>query len=128
MCSIEKPYFRINGFDIMKWVSSGGIRWSRNDVDGKNAGRTLSAKMYRDRIGIKFRADIVCIDMYRSDELELMNLILPEYVTVETNLHPLKAAIVAEFYSNNVPSTVSMVDTETGESLWTGITFPLIER
>lgn len=125
---MAKPYFKINGTDVLKWVEKGGIKWQRNDVDGSKAGRTMDATMHRGRIAIKFRADIVCIDMNRADELELMNLILPEFVTVETNLHPLYESVTAQFYSNNVPAVVQMVDPDSGESMWTGITFPLIER
>lgn len=125
---MEKPYFKINGVDILKWVEQGGIKWQRNDVESSSAGRTMDATMHRGRVAIKFRADVVCIDLNRVDELQLMNLILPEYVEVETNLHPLYESQIATFYSNNVPATLQLVDPDTGESVWSGITFPLIEQ
>ena len=57
-----------------------------------------------------------------------MALINPEFVTVETNLHPLYGSQMAQYYSNNVPASISYVDPDTGESVWTGISFPLIEQ
>ena len=35
---------------------------------------------------------------------------------------------MAQYYSNNVPASISYVDPDTGESVWTGISFPLIEQ
>lgn len=125
---MEKPYFKINGVDILKWIEQGGVKWQREDAESSKAGRTMDATMHRARVAIKFRADVTCLDLNRADELQLMNLILPEYVTVETNLHPIYESQIATYYSNNVPTTLQLVDPDTGESVWSGITFPLIER
>lgn len=127
---MEKPYFKINGVDILSkgWVELEGIKWRRGDIDDDEAGRTMDSTMHRARVDIKFRADINCLDLSRADELELMHLILPEYVTVETNQHPLYEHTYAQYYSNNVPATVAYIDPVTGESRWKGISFPLIER
>lgn len=125
---MAKPYFKVNGVDILRFIEQDGIEWSRNDLESSNAGRTMDGTMHRGRVAIKYKANIKCLPLYRDDELILMNLILPEFVTVETNQHPLYAVHFARYYSNNVPSTVSTIDPDTGESLWTGITFPLIEQ
>ena len=122
------PYFKINGMDILRLTEQNGIEWSRYDIDSAKAGRTMDATMHRGRVAIKFKASVKCLPMNRTDELKLMRLILPEFVTVETNMHPLYDAHLARYYSNNVPSTISTVDPDTGESLWVGISFPLVEQ
>ena len=114
---MSAPYFKINGTDILRFVQEDGMEWSRNDLDNAEAGRTMDGAMHRGRIAIKYKVNIRCLKLYRSEVLTLMNLILPEFVTVETNMHPLY-----------VPSTVTTADPETGESLWSGISFPLVEQ
>lgn len=125
---MSKPYFTINGVDIFRFTEENGIEWSRDDIDSPKAGRTMDATMHRCRVAIKYKANIKCMPLYRNDEITLMNLILPEFVTVETNLHPLYEVHSAQYYSNNVPATISTIDPDTGESLWVGISFPLVEQ
>ena len=122
------PYFKINGVDILHLTEQNGIEWSRNDNDSAKAGRTMDATMHRGRVAIKFKANVKCLPMNREDELALMQLILPEFVTVETNMHPLYTVHSARYYSNNVPATIATADPDTGEMLWEGISFPLVEQ
>ena len=125
---MAKPYFKINGVDILHYTEENGVEWSRKDIDSANAGRTMDATMHRGRVAIKYKANIKCMPLYRAEEITLMQLILPEFVTVETNLHPLYEVHSARYYSNNVPATIARIDPDTGESLWTGISFPLVEQ
>ena len=111
---MSAPYFKINGTDILRFVREEGMEWSRNDLDNSEAGRTMDGTMHRGRVAIKYKVNIRCMDLYRNELMMLMKLILPEFVTVETNLHPLYETVVAQFYSNNVPSTVTTVDHKTG--------------
>lgn len=122
-------YFRVNGVDILHYIKEDGMNWQRNDIDSSKSGRsTMDGVMHRARVSQKFRVDIECIDLYRAEELILMNLINPVWVQVETNLHQLYEHQVATYYSNNVPATIKHIDPDTGDSLWTGIRFPLIEK
>ena len=125
---MAEPFFKVNGQDILPYVKSGGIKWQRNDVESPKAGRTMDALMHRGRVAIKFRADFDMMDMNTDRCNWLMNLILPEFVEVETNLHPLYGYIITQFYSNNVPASCLIVDENTGSAVWTGISFPLIEQ
>ena len=122
------PYFKINGVDILPYVKESGIKWQRNDVESQKAGRTMDAVMHRGRVAIKFRADFELLDLHTEDARMIMNLIIPEYVEVETNEHPLYDYLITSFYSNNGPATCVTIDKETGVSIWTGISFPLIEQ
>ena len=48
----------VDGHDLTRFVVSGGYAVSRNDVDGRNAGRTMDAKMHRDYITFKRKLEI----------------------------------------------------------------------
>lgn len=125
---MEKPYYKINGVDILKYIEEGGLTWQRNDVDSAKAGRTMDATMHRGRVAVKIRYDVACRPLKTEDANIIMQLILPEFVTVETNLDPLYGTTIKTYYSNNVPATCMTVDPDTGIALWEGITFPLIEQ
>lgn len=123
-----KPYFKIDGVDILPWIENGGLQWQRNDIDCASAGRTMDATMHRGRVAIKLRYDVTCMPLRTSDANVLMQLILPEFVTVETNLDPLNGATIKSYYSNNIPAACMTVDSKTGDARWEKITFPLIEK
>lgn len=116
----------INGTDITGWIAEKGIKWSRNDLDGPNAGRTLSGLMIRDRVATKIKLEITCKELSGDDLHTLMNLVLPEYVTV-TYDDPIYGSTTKTMYSNNNSATLNRIDTA-GKRLWGSITFPLIER
>lgn len=124
----EPPFFRVNGVNILPLVKEGGMKWSRNDVDSPSSGRTMDAVMHRSRVAIKWRADFEIMDLPTNVCNALLNLILPVFVEVETNQHPLYGYYAGQYYSNNVPATAVYIDKKTGNARWTGISFPLIER
>lgn len=119
-------YFRINGVDIMPFIKYKGIKWTRNDIDSANAGRTLSGLMNRGRVTMKVKLEISCRSLSQTEVQTLFNLIYPEYVTVEY-VDPLFGPRSAQFYSNNVPGTFCMLKPD-GTGWWDDISFPLVER
>ena len=73
---------KINNVDITDYIAHQGVKWTRADIDGVNAGRSISGLMIRDRVATKIRLDITCRPL-KNDELKiLLNLLLPEFVTV----------------------------------------------
>lgn len=133
----------INGTDITDYIAHQGVKWSRNDVDGPNAGRTMSGLMIRDRVATKIRLDITCRPL-KNDELRiLLNLLLPEFITV-TYDDPMYGVVTKTMYSNNNPATFLFKripntpelwwtchdpdDIPESFEYWTNVTFPLVER
>ena len=116
----------INGTDITDLIAEKGIKWSRNDLDGPNAGRTLTGLMIRDRVAIKIKLQITIKDLEDSELRTLMNLILPEFVNV-TYDDPIYGRVTKVMYSNNNAATLGRIDTR-GRRQWGSISFPLIER
>ena len=118
--------FKIDGVDILPFIKYKGIKYTRNDIDSENAGRSLDGLMHRGRIAIKVKLEISCRSLNNSEIQTLFNAILPEYVNVEY-VDPLEGHVTKTFYSNNVPATFAMVKPD-GECWWDDIDFPLIEQ
>lgn len=120
--------FRINGFDIVPYIGDEGISWQWSGVDSPDAGRTMDARMHRGLVAIKARCDIACLWMPKDRAVALHRVIMPEFVTVETDTIPWESGTVTkEFYSNNGSSKVLTEYTD-GTKLYGDVTFPLIER
>ena len=116
----------INGTDITKYIAFGGVKWSRNDVDGPNAGRTISGLMIRDRVATKIRLDITCVPMKLPELRMLLNLILPEFVSV-TYDDPMQGTVTKTMYANNNGAQFA-IKKKNGTEYWENISFPLVER
>ena len=102
-------YLRINGTDILPLVAKGGIKWTRNDIDSANAGRTLDGTMHRGRVTTKVKLEVKCKPLLQSEVQALLTLIEPEYVTVDYIDPKVGARTGIQFYSNNVPASMWFV-------------------
>lgn len=117
----------INGTDITPYIANEGLQYSRNDIDGPNAGRALDGTMYRDRVTVKDKWTVNCRPLTTQEVNLVLNLIYPEYVQVTINPHPLTGGSHSfEAYSNNVPAQYLIRKGD--KEWWSGISFPLIER
>lgn len=121
------PYIKIGGVDITKYIAQGGLKWSRNDIDSANAGRTLSGQMNRGRVTQKMKLEIKCKPLLTSETQVLLKLINPEYVTVDYIDPMFGERTGVQFYSNNVPASLLFIDPD-GVGHWKDISFPLVER
>ena len=119
--------FTIGGVDITPYIAHGGIKWSRNDVDGANAGRMQNGEMQRDRIATKYRWDITCRPLTAAEQATILQLIQPEYISV-TYTDPLtNTTATGVYYSNNFPSTY-LIQSPNGKEYWSGLAFPVIQK
>lgn len=116
----------INGVDVLPYLAENGLEVTLREIDGDEAGRTMDAFMWRDLRAYKLDISMTCRDLSLVDALRVCTSIMPEYVTV-TIVTPFTGRITAEFYSNNIPTVCNTVG-EHGETLWSGIKFPLIQR
>jgi len=122
---IINPMLKINNVDITDWIAEKGLKWSRNDLDGPNAGRNLDGTMIRDLVATKIRLDVTCNDLYESDFNTLLGLIIAQYVSVTYN-DPYYGERTVRMYSNNHSAVASYTD-EDGRLVWTDVSFPLIQ-
>ena len=115
----------IDGTDITDLIAFQGVQWKRSDIDGPNAGRTLSGLMIRDRVATKIRLDITCRPLNNTELNTLLNLIYPEFVTVVYE-DPMEGVVSKTMYSNN--NGAKFFIARDNSELWGNITFPLVER
>lgn len=113
--------------DVTPYIAFGGLKWQRSDVDGPGAGRAQNAETIRDRIAIKIRWDVTCRPVTGEEQSLILQLIEPEFVTLKY-LDPVTNTVKqGQFYSNNFPTSFG-IQRKNGTSLWTGLTFPLIQK
>lgn len=115
----------INGVDITPYIKYQGFKWTRNDVDSPNTGRTMDAKMHRGRVATKIRLDISCKPLTSDEASIVLNAIYPEYVTV-TYTDPMYGVVTKTMYSNNNPASYCI--NKGNREYWHGIDFPLVEQ
>lgn len=116
----------IDGINIVPYIAFGGLKWSRNDVEAPDSGRTLDGLMHRARVDTKIRLDITCRLLKASELSIVLNAILPEYVTVSYD-DPMSGYVTKTMYSNNNPASYCILKPD-GTEWWSDITFPLIEQ
>ena len=116
----------IDNLNIVPYIAQGGLKWSRNDIDAPNTGRTMDGLMHRGRVTTKIRLDITCRPLTASELRTVLNAILPEYVTVVYD-DPMYGRVTKVMYANNNPASY-LLQRPNDDDLWTNVTFPLIER
>lgn len=117
----------IDGTDITNFIAYKGVQWKRNDIDGPNSGRTLSGLMIRDRVATKIRLDITCRQLTLTEVRTLLNLLMPEFVSV-TYDDPMDGVVTRTMYANNNGAQFLFAKNNDTQEWWDNITFPLIER
>lgn len=132
----------IDGTDITDYIAYQGVKWTRADIDGPSAGRTLSGLMIRDRVATKIRLDITCRPLLYPELQTLLNLIYPEFVTVQYD-DPMLGFVTKTMYANN--NSAQILGLKVAEykdyqwfmpgynnpaqrEYWQNVTFPLVER
>lgn len=112
---------------IVPYIKYQGIKYSRNDVDGSNAGRTISnALMIRDRLATKAKWNIETIPI-TSDIAEMIeSLLMPEFFNVRTDYGTPGVSNTYEVYSNNVNRT-PVIWRDNG-TYYVTLSFPIVER
>lgn len=115
----------VNGVDMVPYIAYQGLKWTRNDIDSPNSGRTLDGFMHRGRVATKIRLDVTCRPLKAAELSTVLNAIYPEYVSV-TYDDPMQGRVTKEMYSNNNPASYCLLRPD-GTEWWNDISFPLIE-
>ena len=113
--------------DITPFIAWQGLTFSRNDVDGPNAGRDMTGTMHRGRVAIKEKMEINTVPLTRAQSAMIQNLLIAETFNVRVDPYPrTNQPHYMNMYSNNVKVTY-LIHRENGEDLQT-LSFPLIEN
>jgi len=119
----------INGTDISNLIAFKGLKWSRNDVDGANSGRSLNGNMIRDFVTTKDKLEITCRPLTSAELSALLTLVEPtqnnQGQMSVTYPSPRGTNVTKTMYMSNVPASYLINKGATG--LWGGVTIHLIE-
>lgn len=119
--------FRINDVDMMPYIAFRGLKWTRNDIDSKDATRMLDGSLRRDRVTTKIKLEVTCRPLKLAEASVVLSTILPEFVTVEYT-DPMEGTVVTRtMYANNNPASFC-IQHKNGDEWWDGISFPLVEK
>lgn len=122
------PYLRINGRDVLPFIEEGKLKWTQNDIDSPDAGRTLDGMMHRGKVTSKVKIEAQCWPLSTTEANFVIGALQTEYLTVETDIDPLYGTTSYQMYNSSRPATCYSVDKETGVGKWTDLGFNLIER
>ena len=116
----------IDGTDITGFIAEGGVKRSRNDIDGTNAGRNLKGTAIRDRLATKIRLDITCRKLSYDELRQLCAALYPEFVSVHYD-DPLLGVRTAIMYCNKDEQEIFRRKPN-GTEQWTPAPFALVEK
>lgn len=113
--------------DITPYIKAGGFKWTRNDIEDPDAGRTLDGIMHRGRVSTKIKLEVTLMSLESYKLAPILQAIYPEFVQVKY-LDPQEGTYVEKtMYSNNNPASFATVHSD-GKAFWSEITFPLVEK
>lgn len=115
-----------DGVDIAPCIESDGLKWSLEDIDSADAGRTMDAVMHRGKVASKVRLDITCRPLTSAQARIVLSAITKEYVQIDY-IDPLYGRTTKTFYNSKRVANIRQIYRD-GNVLWSGISFALIER
>lgn len=119
--------FTINNINMLNYLDADGFKWSVNDLDSEEAGRTLDGVMHRGRVATKRKLELTCKPLTTQQAKVVLNAIMPEFVNVIVT-DPLAGGNVSlTMYCSARPANLRTIY-DNGVELWNGIAFNLIER
>lgn len=120
---------KINNTDITDLIKFQGLKWSRNDIDGANAGRALNGSMIRDYVASKDKLEIECRPLNQSELSMLLALVEPTRANQGTfsveYTSPRGQTVTKDMYLSSVPA--SYLINRGDDALWGGVSLHLIE-
>ena len=120
------PFLRINGLDITADIEE--IKWSENDLDAPNSGRTLDGLMHRGKVASKRRADIKLKDLKAERANQILSVLRNQYFICQTDLPPsTEEYITMQMYNSTRSGGVRIVNTD-GKVIHKEISFNIIQR
>ena len=118
-------FLTIDGVDITPYMTVGGFKWQRADLDSGESQRLMNGELLRHRVTTKYNVSVKCKPLKTDAASIVLKAIKPPKLTCRY-LDPESGTVVERTcYADNVPSQVMvMID---DEPYWDGIEFSLIE-
>lgn len=112
--------------NITPYIAFGGLKWTRNDIDSADAGRTQDGLMHRGRVGTKDKLELTFRPLKQAEVETVFRALFPEFIAVAF-VSPREGNVTKQMYSNNSPATYCMIKPD-GTEWWNGISAPLVEK
>lgn len=124
------PYYMILSaggvsVDIIEDIEE--IKWSENDLDSPNSGRTLDGLMHRGKVTSKRRADIKLLPVKAERVNEIFPIIRHQYFTCLTNIVPAESDLTMQMYNSTRSGGVMIITTD-GDVKHKDVAFNIIQR
>lgn len=124
------PYLRLYSgtlsVEIAPFIEE--IKWSENDLDSPNAGRTLDGKMQRGKITDKRKAEIKLLPVSASVANSILKVLRKQYFYCDTDLVPSdEGQLIMEMYNSTRSGGILIVTTD-GVIKHRDVSFNIIER
>lgn len=104
------------------------IKWSENDLDSANSGRTLDGKMQRGKVTSKVKAEIKLLPKKAEVINPIFRILRSQYFYCETDLVPADVVpLTMEMYNSTRSGGVQIINTD-GEVVHKDVSFNIIER
>lgn len=117
--------FKIDGVEYKNFITLGGIKWSRNDLDDSTTGRTLDGVMHRNRIAYKIKLEVSLKRLTQEQLTQLNNALLPTFINV-TYLDPISGVVTKTFYGSTISAAIAYEIN--GIVTWDNGTFNVMEK
>ena len=124
---MARPVLIINGHDYAEYVEE--LTPSRNDLDADGSGRDVqTGLMYRTRIATKQKWEVKLLRLPQVTHRQLLGDIAGAYYEA-TVLDPTTGQRnTRTFYTSQAPFGAQRYDRHSGEPVYDGMTFSMIER
>ena len=121
---MAKEILIINGHDWSRLIESKGYGWTRNDLDGSNAGRPKNGLMRRDKIGTKRKLSFTTMPAPRETLAQLDDDLSDTFFTATyLDLH---GVMTRTFYCSSFET--SLAEAGDGYETWLSASFNIIEQ
>ena len=112
----------------MPLIEEGGLKFTYNDLDAPDSGRTLDGVMHRGKIGSKAKIEFKCWPLTPTQAASVLRALESQYVSVTTNIDPRSGGYATyTMYNSTRPVTAFVFDKKTGEGRWEDLSVSLVE-
>lgn len=120
-------YYKLNSVNILPYIAPQGLQIEENDVESPDAGRTLDGTMQRGIVARKDKHSVKCRPLTTAESNTVLQALrASEFITIETDLHPVFGTVIKTMY--NSARTAAVLLHKDNITLWDNISFTLIER
>lgn len=124
-----RPVFKLNGNDWLWILNEGSIKWSRQDLDTENTGRSnITGQMYRKRLRVPRKLTVENVKRLTTAQIAALNAEMDRETFTCTIIDAITGAErTMTCYNSTVEAATQVWDDVNDELYWENATFSVIE-